>query len=169
MKEGCQRFLCDEMLHRLGRYLRMAGYDTLFTAKGEHDNEVLRRAEQEDRWLLTCDTKIFTHSYKWSKIFLLTASDLEDQTDLVTRHFALKWSERAFTRCTIDNTQLVQATIEQVEKVPSAARKLEGPILYCPGCERLYWRGSHFEKMWEQLCELDYRASHPVTRREPPR
>jgi len=159
MKGGPKRFLCDEMLHRLGRYLRMAGYDTLFTAKGDHDNEVLRRAEEEDRWLFTCDTKIFTHSYKWNKVLLLTTSRLAEQIDFITHHFNLKWSEDAFTRCTIDNTPLVEATQEQVEKVPPGARELEGPVLYCPGCERLYWRGSHFEKMWEQLCEFDKKAS----------
>ena len=37
------RFLCDEMLGRLCRYLRAAGYDALFARNGAGDAELLRQ------------------------------------------------------------------------------------------------------------------------------
>jgi uncharacterized protein len=49
------RFLCDEMLHGLGRWLRAAGYDTVIAKGGIPDRKLARRRAGEDRILLTKD------------------------------------------------------------------------------------------------------------------
>ena len=41
---GSCKFLCDEMLWGLGRWLRAAGYDTATAARGLAGGELLRRA-----------------------------------------------------------------------------------------------------------------------------
>ncbi len=45
------RFLCDEMLGRLCRYLRAAGYDALLANGGRGDAELLRQCLEEGRYL----------------------------------------------------------------------------------------------------------------------
>lgn len=52
------RFLCDEMLVRLARLLRSAGYDTYLAAGGEPDPELLKVAVREGRILLTRDKRL---------------------------------------------------------------------------------------------------------------
>jgi hypothetical protein len=37
-----RRFLCDEMLVGLGRWLRIAGYDTVIAERGRNDRELGR-------------------------------------------------------------------------------------------------------------------------------
>ena len=54
------RFLCDEMLHGLGRWLRAAGYDTVIAKGGIPDRELARRCAGEDRILLTKDRHLAT-------------------------------------------------------------------------------------------------------------
>jgi hypothetical protein len=49
------RFLCDEMLHGLGRWLRAAGYDTVIATRGLSDRELAARCAEERRVLLTKD------------------------------------------------------------------------------------------------------------------
>ena len=49
------RFHCDEMLFRLARWLRAAGYDATLAEPGEPDAAVLARAVDEERWLVTRD------------------------------------------------------------------------------------------------------------------
>ena len=49
------RFLCDQMLHGLGRRLRAAGYDTVIAVGGIPDRELAGRCAGEDRVLLTKD------------------------------------------------------------------------------------------------------------------
>jgi len=41
------RFLCDEMLGRLCRYLRAAGYDALLANNGRSDRELLRQCHEQ--------------------------------------------------------------------------------------------------------------------------
>ena len=52
------RFLCDEMLVRLARLLRAAGYDTSLATDGEADAALLRLARDEGRILLTRDKRL---------------------------------------------------------------------------------------------------------------
>ena len=52
------RFLCDEMLGRLARYLRAAGYDTALAAGGLPDSVWIGLAQREARLLLTCDRSL---------------------------------------------------------------------------------------------------------------
>ena len=52
------RFLCDEMLVRLARLLRAAGYDTYLASGGEPDANLLRIAREEGRMLLTRDKRL---------------------------------------------------------------------------------------------------------------
>lgn len=47
------RFLCDEMLAGLGRWLRIAGYDTAIAERGRRDRDLVEQAHAEWRILLT--------------------------------------------------------------------------------------------------------------------
>ena len=55
------RFLCDEMLGRLCRYLRAAGYDALLANGGRGDGELLRQCREEGRYFLTQDQLVQEH------------------------------------------------------------------------------------------------------------
>ena len=47
------KFVCDEMLKRLGQWLRVAGYDVLILPDGTDDRVLLERAERDQRLLLS--------------------------------------------------------------------------------------------------------------------
>jgi hypothetical protein len=57
-----RRFLCDEMLRRLGRWLRAAGYDAVIAAGGLPDRALAARCAKEDRILLSEDRHLATTS-----------------------------------------------------------------------------------------------------------
>jgi Mut7-C RNAse domain len=52
------RFLCDEMLAGLGRWLRIAGYDTAIADCGRRDRDLVEQAHAEQRILLTRDRRL---------------------------------------------------------------------------------------------------------------
>jgi len=54
-------FLCDEMLGRLCRYLRAAGYDALLANGGRSDADLLRQCGEEGRYFLTQDRLVQEH------------------------------------------------------------------------------------------------------------
>jgi len=145
------RFLCDEMLGSLCRYLRAAGYDTAFASNGTSDAELLRLCHDEGRYFLTQDTLIRDHKAASGIALVMPHAPLDKLTKLVGAHFKLDWTSHSFTRCLIDNTVLIQADEAAAAKAPLDARKSEEPLLHCPECGRVYWRGSHYKRMKAKL------------------
>lgn len=145
------RFLCDEMLGHLCRYLRAAGYDTLLASGGKRDAELLRQCREEGRHFLTQDTLIAEHKTAEGIALILPHAPLDHLAKLVDERLHLDWLTHAFTRCLMDNTPLVQADEAATARIPHDARR-PGELLYhCPACRRVYWRGSHYKRMHARL------------------
>ncbi len=69
------RFLCDEMLHGLGRWLRAAGYDSRIAEMGAADADLLRQALSEGRLLLSGDRKLLEYRGAGRAVLWLEAND----------------------------------------------------------------------------------------------
>jgi uncharacterized protein len=154
---GIRRFLCDEMLHRLGHWLRGAGHDTAMAGRGSGDAELLRRAEAEDRLLLTRDRGLSQRRGAAGRVILLEGDRVEDQARSLSERLRLDWLSRAFTRCLVCNTPVRAASPEEAAAAPPNVLARALPVTRCPGCRRLYWPGSHearLRKVFERLQEL---------------
>ena len=147
------RFLCDEMLGRLCRYLRAAGYDALLAQGGANDAELLRQCHAEGRYFLTQDQLVREHKAARGVALILPHGDLDRLAVLTAAHFKLEWLSHAFTRCLLDNTLLVRADAAALEHVPPDVLKEDEPPYRCPGCGRVYWRGSHYRRMCAKLTQ----------------
>lgn len=146
-----ERFLCDEMLARLCRYLRAGGYDATLARDGSPDRTLLRQCQEEARRFLTLDRRIHEHKAAAGVLVLLPTARLDEQAQILTRAFGLDWLARAFTRCLVDNTPLLAATASQRARVPPLSGGDQEPVAACPACGRVYWRGSHYRRMREKL------------------
>lgn len=144
------RFLCDEMLVRLARLLRAAGYDAAMAPAGTPDDELLRIAREENRLLLTRDKRLSEQP----GALLVGASSAVDEARRLSEVLAIDWSLAPFTRCVIDNSPLREASIEEIATMPASAQAKDGPFQACPSCGRLYWPGSHVKRMKDRLAGL---------------
>lgn len=143
------RFLCDEMLGRLARYLRAAGYDTLAAQAGESDAELLRQARRQDRYFLTRDRRVLEHKAASGVALLLPEGGLDDFAAGLSGYLHLDWLAHAFTRCLVDNTPLEIARPDHGDALPPNVSL--GEARHCPTCGRLYWAGSHHRRMRARL------------------
>jgi uncharacterized protein with PIN domain len=150
MKTPVPRFLCDEMLKGLGRWLRAAGYDTLILEDGEDDAALLQRAVEEGRLLLTRDRPLLEYRDAPGTVILLHCNELAECAGELSRLLDIDWQYRPFSRCMVCNTPLLTATPEQRLQVPEDARGDER-VLYCPQCDKFYWEGSHVRRMRKRL------------------
>jgi N-ethylmaleimide reductase len=144
------RFLCDEMLKRLGHWLRAAGYDVLMLPDGTRDRLIIERAREEGRVLLTRDRKMVEHKTA-GKVLLLDCRDLEDCVEALGRCLAIDWLHRPFSRCLACNTPLILAPPERSQELPPGSRAAADRVLLCPHCQQLFWHGSHVVRMRERL------------------
>ncbi len=145
------RFLCDEMLGQLCRYLRAAGYDTLLAQNGASDAELLQQCHAQGRHFLTRDVLVAEHKAARNIVLILAHGDLDHLARQVGEHYRLDWLRHAFTRCLVDNTLLAPADDAARARVPADAVKTGEPLYHCPACGRIYWRGSHYKRMRARL------------------
>ncbi|HVK56962.1 MAG TPA: Mut7-C RNAse domain-containing protein [Burkholderiales bacterium] len=143
------RFLCDEMLGRLARYLRAAGYDTLLASGGLPDREWLIAARASDRYFLTMDREVLNHKAAAGIAVLFPHGDLDKLARILDERFGIDWLARAFTRCLVDNSLLVPVTVAEHQLLPSVVDTTSA--LRCPQCQRLFWAGSHYRGMLARM------------------
>jgi uncharacterized protein with PIN domain len=145
------RFLCDEMLKGLGRWLRAAGYDTAIAAGGVADSDLIRRCAAERRVLLTCDRHLAEIAGRHVQVVSIVGEGIAAGAQVLKNTLGLDWLYAPFTRCLVDNTTLVAAPPERMAEVPASSRAAGGPLMLCPLCRRLYWPGGHVRRMRARL------------------
>ncbi len=151
MTSEAPKFLVDEMLQRLGRWLRAAGYDTVVAINAIPDYYLLRQAIDENRLLLTRDRKLMEHRRAPGNVILLTCNSLEECVQALTQQLHIDWQHKPFSRCLVCNTPLLDATPDQIRRAPASVHERDLPALYCPRCNQVFWEGSHVKRMRHQL------------------
>lgn len=145
------RFLCDEMLTGLGRWLRAAGHDTVIAPPGTADRVLLTQALEEDRLLITRDRKMMEMRHAAEVALLISANELEDCVAELTQALAIDWQLAPFSRCLLCNMRLEIADQSICSRVPKGVQAFNEQILYCPRCDKPYWQGSHTARMARKL------------------
>lgn len=140
------------MLARLGRSLRAADYDTVIAGSGLRDRELLAKAVEEGRILLTSDIEFLTHrKARETDVFILPATGLEGAVKALITYMPVDWLSATFSRCLVDNTIFRLATPEEESSTPPDTRKCGGPIRSCPRCDPVYWQGSQVKRVRARL------------------
>ena len=145
MKEKRIAFLCDRMLGRLCRKLRLLGYDAKLNPEKEAGRFFLN-AEFEGRVAVTRARGL--RDRPGGPPVVLEAKDTEKQLRELFLKLGGKPALVPFTRCLECNALLVEEEATAVEgKVPLYIVEHFDRFHRCPSCERIYWEGSHYEAM----------------------
>jgi hypothetical protein len=140
------RFVADGHLGKLARHLRMAGFDTLCDP-GWDDDHIVRISAVQKRTILTRDKAMLRRS-DVQRAYFVRAVESEAQLAEVVARMQLEGLLAPFTRCRECNVTLEDVDREQVlARLPEKVRALYERFKRCPGCERVYWEGSHFDRM----------------------
>jgi uncharacterized protein with PIN domain len=142
--------MADAMLGRLARWLRYLGYDTAYEAHIE-DAALVRRALREGRILLTRDRHLLER-WPLSDASLIEGDRPLHQLRQIVDELGLAWRDRGRVRCTVCNERLVPAGPDEVmDRVPAYVYRTQKQFARCPGCGRVYWEGTHAERMRDAL------------------
>jgi uncharacterized protein len=155
-----RRFLADAMLGHLARWLRIMGYDTAWEQEAE-DGELVRRALEEERTLLTRDRRL-PEEWRVRNVLVLDEEHPSGQIRQVVGRLGLSWRDQLFTRCSRCNEPLVGLTAEEVRMrqegrdrpVPDRILERADTFRRCPSCGRVYWEGSHTDRIRRRLERL---------------
>lgn len=140
------RFLLDAHLGKLAGYLRLVGSDAHYDPALD-DPQLVERSLEEDRVLLTRDRALLMHGSLRNGSYVRSIDPLRQAVEVVDR-FALRNRLLPFTRCMACNAVLMAAGPEAVGgKVPTGVLERYREFHRCPGCGRVYWRGSHHRRL----------------------
>ena len=155
MSTDSMKFICDDNLGKLTKWLRTLGYDTLFFDPIE-DGELVARALKEDRVVLSRDTHLTRFKLKLGdRLLLITTDKPLEQLKQVIEHFKLKKEQMPlFSRCLVCNQLLEKVEKEKIkDRLYPYVYRTQSEFVYCPECDRVYWSATHVERMHQKLSE----------------
>jgi hypothetical protein len=147
------RFILDQHLGKLAHYLRMLGFDCLYR-NDYHDPELASVSSREGRILLTCDRQLLMRKAV-SRGYFVRTREPEKQLREVVQRLDLRNAISPFTRCMECNGRLESVDKKTIIKeLPVRTRDEFDEFRRCTQCGKIYWKGSHYDRMQELIAGL---------------
>lgn len=145
------RFIADRTVGRLAKWLRLLGFDCkLFV--NDDEQLLIETAKNERRIILTRDTRLAGVLGSDDRLFI-QCDDWKSQLNQIITHYRLTIRcERFLSICSRCNRSLDNVDPEDVRGlVPPYVFATRKTFRRCPECGRIYWGGTHKNKMIERL------------------
>ena len=147
------KFILDVHLGKMAKYLRLLGFDTLYESS-YNDNEIISISKAEKRIILTRDRGLLKNNKVTHGCWIRSQHTCEQLKEVISR-FDLRAGAKPFTRCLECNSLLNDVKKEEISDfLPLRTKKYYDEFKHCPGCKRIYWEGSHYEKMKKHIEEI---------------
>jgi uncharacterized protein with PIN domain len=146
-------FVLDVHLGKLARLLRMLGFDALYRNDYE-DPEIVRIAIAQQRIILTRDRGLLFHRAVTHGIYVRSADPMQQAAEVV-RRFDLAGAIQPFRRCMACNGLIEPVQKAAIEhELQPLTRVYHDDFSRCLDCGRIYWKGSHYDRLVERLQQL---------------
>ncbi|HOO71065.1 MAG TPA: Mut7-C RNAse domain-containing protein [Spirochaetota bacterium] len=144
-------FVLDVHLRKLARRLRLLGFDVDYE-DGRDDAELARISSRSKRILLTRDRQLLMRSIVERGLYVRNTDPLRQVIEVLDRLDL--WSRCApFARCIECNGAIQRPKPEDVDRwkgsgvIPPGVALWCDDYTFCPECGRVYWKGTHYEKL----------------------
>lgn len=147
------RFVADVMLGRLAKWLRISGFDILYSNRYA-DDELIAISREEGRILLSRDTRLLVRKPVNNFIFL-ESDRIQDQIRQIFRATRTTLLPALLTRCLLCNEMLDLIPRTEIrEVVPRYVFENQRQFKSCPRCGKVYWAGTHRQSVMHILAAL---------------
>ena len=148
------RFLTDRTTGKLAKKLRALGFDVVYWGEGQIE-EAARAALADGRMFLTRSRRIPPLG-EGLLVTILEANSPREQVREVLQKLGLEApEEKYFSRCLPCNEELHSVPKAEVEgRVPDFIFRGYDSFHICPRCRRVYWPGTHLEKMKKEVSRI---------------
>lgn len=147
------KFILDVQLGSLAKFMLMLGLDTLYK-NNYGENEIVILSIKEKRTILTKGRELLKRN-DVSHGYWIRGTEVIDQVKEVNRRFHLNNLIVPFSRCMKCNTPLKRTEKKNVvNRLEENTRNLYDEFFICPSCNRIYWKGSHYQNMLKFINEI---------------
>lgn len=149
------RFLLDNHLGKLARYLRLLGFDTLYFSNQYDDAQLAQLAQDEGCILLTRDRGLLKRSQVIHG-YCLRSRDPQEQVLSVLHRYQLSDQIDAWHRCLRCNGRLHPVDKELIlDHLQPKTKLYYDQFRNCEICKQIYWKGSHYKRLQTFLDEIN--------------
>lgn len=145
-------FMMDHMVIRLGKYLRIIGYDAAWDLE-LRTHDLILQANAAGRIFVTRNTHLAEQFPPARDAMLLVETDPARQFDRLVSHLGLDTRSRLFSRCIRCNVAL--APVPDKRSVESRVHpnvyQRQPRFFECPHCGTVFWHGSHVANTCRKL------------------
>jgi uncharacterized protein with PIN domain len=145
---GAPRFLCDASLGGLARWLRAAGYEAA-EAPGVAPKRLPDEALRRGAVLLTTDAEALDRRIvadgSRRVVWRPTSLRVEEKLALVFRDLGLALHEPRCMACGGALEPRPKASV--FARIPPRTARWKDEYFVCAACDRLYWQGTHWERI----------------------
>ncbi|NHI91911.1 MAG: hypothetical protein EAX96_05370 [Candidatus Lokiarchaeota archaeon] len=150
------KFIVDSMFGKLARFLRLFGYDALYSNEFE-DDEILKIAKEQNRILLTKD-KILTQRAEKNGIdtLYINKKNIAERIALIKQKYDIKLTIIPNSRCPLCNSEIEKIEDKELiknEVFPSTFKNFND-FWKCTNCSKIYYIGEHWKKFEDLLKEV---------------
>jgi uncharacterized protein with PIN domain len=140
------------MLGTLAKWLRIYGFDTYYVNYKVNDNKLLEISKNENRVLITRDKDLIYRARRENlQVIEINTIDIDEQISIVLNNTQVE-SSKILSRCLLCNSELNNIKKDGVkDKVPVKVFENFEKFWFCKKCNKIYWNGSHYEKMIEKV------------------
>jgi uncharacterized protein len=148
------KFVCDVMLGKLAKYLRVFGLDTIYAKTGKEFNKYMALDEGTPPYLFTRRV----HVRSGDRTILVRSDRPRDQLKEVWHIINLYVdTKNIMGRCIECNVPLIDVVREDVEPhVPEFIFHRYNSFKQCPSCRKVYWSGTHSSHMLQFIKEVGF-------------
>ncbi|MBN2544278.1 MAG: hypothetical protein JXB50_00685 [Spirochaetes bacterium] len=140
------KFIIDVHLGKLGKYLKLCGFDVLYNWKWD-DDEIIKLASSQNRIILTHDIGLLKNK-KVIKGYWIRSQYPDEQIIEVIERYHLLSKIKPFKRCLHCNNILIKIPKSKIkDKIPLMIYRKYKLFFFCLKCNKIYWRGSHYYNM----------------------
>lgn len=147
------KFLVDMTALKLARNLRVVGLDTK-TVIGRKLRDIVEIANSEERIVVTKNRELVKMR---DLLFgqLLRSDDHITQLLEVEERYELSAVAKPMSRCLVCNEILHHVSKQNIlHRLEPLTRKFYTTFKECSKCRKIYWPGSHHDRMMETFCLL---------------
>lgn len=160
------QFILDGHLAKLARHLRLVGVDAACPVNAR-DDELAHRAARDGRILLTRDQALLKRTAITHGYFVREIVPSRQLVEVLRRFGPLPLAP--FTRCVRCNAALRDVPKSAInEGLPPRTQRSYDEFRACTGCGRVYWKGSHWNRLQGIVATALHEAGAVVAGHSPP-
>jgi len=146
-------FICDVHLGRLSKYLRMLGFDTLYSNQYTPD-KMIEISNHQHKIILSRSMKLITDK-RVTHAFWISSANPTEQLHVLIDKLNLATLVNPLSRCLHCNKLLENVEKQQIiDRLEERTIKHFTEFFRCPVCDHIYWKGSHYEHMQQFIQQI---------------